>query len=129
MTFVSICLFKKLFENHSKSTFPSSSNFSRMTSTFSEQTCLNSITTCDFSKISLLEAYNVQHKFDMIYISETYRDSVFPNDDPRLMWFRYTDHLVKHRTSLMNFYLTLSNFSPILSLTSLRYYKFIFNGR
>ena len=33
----------------------------------------------NFSKISLLEAYNVQNKFD-ICISETYLDSSFPND-------------------------------------------------
>ena len=45
---------------------------------------LNRITAYNFSKISLLEAYNVQHKFDMIWISETYLDSSFPNDDPRL---------------------------------------------
>ena len=45
---------------------------------------LNSVTAHNFSIISLLEAYNVQHKFDMICISETYLDSSFPNDDPIL---------------------------------------------
>ena len=50
---------------------------------------LNSITAHTFSKISLLKAYyhyylSIQHKFDMMYISETYLDSRFPNDDPRL---------------------------------------------
>ena len=35
----------------------------------------------NFSKISLLEAYNVQNKF-AICISETYLDSSFPNDHP-----------------------------------------------
>ena len=30
--------FKKFLENHSKSTFPTSSNFPRLTSTFSEHT-------------------------------------------------------------------------------------------
>ena len=44
---------------------------------------LNCITVHNFSKISLLEAYYVQHKFDMICISETYLDSNFPNDDPK----------------------------------------------
>ena len=32
------------------------------------------------------------------------------------MWFLYTDHLVKLRTSLMTFYLTLSKFSLIFFL-------------
>ena len=45
---------------------------------------LNSVTAQNVSIISLLEAYNAQHKFDMICISETYLDSSFPNDDPRL---------------------------------------------
>ena len=50
---------------------------------------LNSITAHTFSEISLLKAYyhyylSIQHKFDMMYISETYLDSRFPNDDPRL---------------------------------------------
>ena len=35
---------------------------------------LNSITAPNFSKILLLGAYNVQHKFDMICISEAYLD-------------------------------------------------------
>ena len=39
---------------------------------------LNSITAHNFSKILLIEAYNVQHKFGMICISETYLDSSFP---------------------------------------------------
>ena len=132
---------------------------------------LNSITAHNFSKISLHEAYNVQQKFDRICISETYLDSSFANNDPRIklpgynvvtadnpnnakrggvsVCFKeslavrsvtslclraclllevfiqhrgyvvfYIDHLVKLRTSLMNFYLTLSNFSLILSLST-----------
>ena len=39
---------------------------------------LNSITAHNFSKILLIEAYNVQHKFGMICISQTYLDSSFP---------------------------------------------------
>ena len=39
---------------------------------------LNSITT--------LEAYNAQHKFDMMCISETYLDLSFPDDHPDLIY-------------------------------------------
>ena len=42
------------------------------------------ITAHNFSKISLLEACNAQHKFDMMGISKKYLDSSFPDDDPRL---------------------------------------------
>lgn len=46
---------------------------------------LNSITANNLSKIYLiLEAYNVQHEFDMIYISKTYLYSSFLDDDSRL---------------------------------------------
>ena len=44
---------------------------------------IDSITAHNFVKISLLEACNAQHKFDMICISETYLDSSFPDDNPR----------------------------------------------
>ena len=37
-----------------------------------------------FSKLSLLEAYNVEHKFDMICLSETFLDSSIPSDNERL---------------------------------------------
>lgn len=134
---------------------------------------LNSFIAHNFSKISLLEAYNAQPKFDMMFINETYLDLHFPDDDPRLtlpgynlvrpgnsnntkrsgafayfkeslaalwvtspylnkclllevfvqiknvMWFHYKCYLVKPRTSLMIFCLTLSNFSLILSLATL----------
>ena len=43
--------------------------------------CGNSIVAHNFSKLSPLEAYNVQHKFDMICLSETFLDS---SDDERL---------------------------------------------
>ena len=38
----------------------------------------------DFSKLSLIEAYNTDHNFDLIYLSETYLDSSYANDDIRL---------------------------------------------
>ena len=45
---------------------------------------LNSIAAHNFSKLSLLEAYKVQHKFDMMCLSETFLDSSIPTDDERL---------------------------------------------
>ena len=45
---------------------------------------LNSIAAHDFSKLSLLEAYNVEHKFHMICLSETFLDSSIPSNDERL---------------------------------------------
>ena len=37
-----------------------------------------------FSKLSLIEAYNTHHNFDMILLSETYFDSSYSNNDTRL---------------------------------------------
>ena len=45
---------------------------------------LNSIAAHNFSKLSLLEAYNGHHMHDMISLSETYLVSPVPYDDPRL---------------------------------------------
>ena len=45
---------------------------------------LNSIAAHDFSNLSLLEAYNSHHMYDIICLSETYLDSSVPYDDPRL---------------------------------------------
>ena len=45
---------------------------------------LNRITTNNFIKISLLEAYNSIHNFDLICISETFLDSDYSNDDQKL---------------------------------------------
>ena len=42
-----------------------------------------------FSKLSLLEAYNVEHKFDMICLSETFLDSSIPSNDERLNMKEY----------------------------------------
>ena len=45
---------------------------------------LNSIATENFIKIPLLEAYITVNKFDIICLSETFLDSSFLDDDPRL---------------------------------------------
>lgn len=42
------------------------------------------VTAHSFFKILLLESYNSQHRFDKIGISETYLDSSFSDDNPRL---------------------------------------------
>ena len=51
---------------------------------------LSSISTHDYSKIFLLKAYIIFHKFDIICLSETYLDSTTPNDDDKLQIPRYT---------------------------------------
>ena len=45
---------------------------------------LNCIAAHNFSKLSLLEAYTVQHNFDMFCLSETFLDSSIPTNDERL---------------------------------------------
>ena len=42
---------------------------------------LHSFVAHNFSKASLLEAYNVQYKFDMICLSETFLDSSIPTNE------------------------------------------------
>ena len=58
---------------------------------------LNSISAHDYSKLLLLKAYIILHKFDIIYLSETYLDSTIPNDNDKLQIPVYTlirfDHL------------------------------------
>ena len=49
---------------------------------------LNSIVEHRFSKLSLLEGYNVQHKFDMICLSETFLDSSIPTNDEKIKYER-----------------------------------------
>ena len=51
---------------------------------------LNSLPAHDFSKLSLIEAYNTHHNLDMIYLSETYFDSSYADDDTRLHWKDFT---------------------------------------
>ena len=45
---------------------------------------LNSIPANNFCKISLIEAYNSQHKFDIICLSETFLNSSYRSDDSDL---------------------------------------------
>ena len=45
---------------------------------------LNGITVNNFVKISLLEAYNAVHDFDIICLSETFLNSEYQLDEPRL---------------------------------------------
>ena len=45
---------------------------------------LNSIAAHNFSKLSLLEACNVQHKFDVIGLPETFLDSSISTNDEKL---------------------------------------------
>ena len=42
---------------------------------------VNSISAHNFVKVSLLEAYNAIHKFDIICFSETFPNSSLQNDD------------------------------------------------
>ena len=46
---------------------------------------LNSVSAHDFVKVSLLEAYNAIHKFDIICLSETFLNSSLQNDDHSLV--------------------------------------------
>ena len=50
---------------------------------------LNSISAHDYSKLFLLKAYILIHKFDIICLSETYLDSTVPLDDDNLVISRY----------------------------------------
>ena len=50
---------------------------------------LNSISAHDFVKVSLLEAYNAVHKFDIICLSETFLNSFLQNDDHGLLFNGY----------------------------------------
>ena len=45
---------------------------------------VNGIAANNFIKVSLLEAYNTIHNFDLICISETFLNSDYSNDDQRL---------------------------------------------
>ena len=46
---------------------------------------LNRISVHDYSKLFLLKAYISVHKFDIVYLSETYLDSTVPLDDDNLV--------------------------------------------
>ena len=51
---------------------------------------LNSISTHDSSKLFLLKAYIILHKFGIICLSETTLDSIIPNDEDKLQIPGYT---------------------------------------
>ena len=51
---------------------------------------LNSISAHDYSKLFLLKACIILHKFDISCLSETYLDSTTPNDDDKLQIPGYT---------------------------------------
>ena len=51
---------------------------------------LNSISAYDYSKLFLLTSYNCLHKFNIIYLSETYLDSNTPLNDDNLEISGYT---------------------------------------
>ena len=51
---------------------------------------LNSISADNYAKVFLLKAYIAIHKFDIIFISETYLDSSTPSVDSNLENCRYT---------------------------------------
>ena len=57
---------------------------------------LNSIPTDNFVKIPILEAYATTHNFDLICLTETFLDSSYPNDDPRLQLTGYSILRVDH---------------------------------
>ena len=50
---------------------------------------LNSIDAHNFIKISLLQAYNAIHRFDIICLSETYLDNFYHSDDDQLTFPGY----------------------------------------
>ena len=50
---------------------------------------LNSIAAHNFIKISLLQAYNAIHRFDIICLSETYLDNFYHSDDDQLIFPGY----------------------------------------
>ena len=50
---------------------------------------LNSLTAHDFSKVSLLQVYNIIHKYDIICLSETYLFSSILLDDNAVLFHGY----------------------------------------
>ena len=51
---------------------------------------VNSLSVHNFSKISLIKAFNAIHHFDIIFISETFLDSSFSSDLRELTIENYT---------------------------------------
>ena len=70
---------------------------------------LNSIAANDFSKLSLLKAYNTHHMYDIIRLYKIYfLDSSVPYDDPRLNLCGYklvrADNLRNNKTGGVGIY-------------------------
>ena len=61
---------------------------------------LNSIAVHNFSKISLLSAYNSLHKFELTCLSETYLDSSIFRQDPNLEMQRYLSIRADHPSNV-----------------------------
>ena len=63
---------------------------------------LNCLATNNYIKLSLLEAFNTVHDFDIICLGETFLNSENSNDDPRLKLQGYamvmSDHPQKFET-------------------------------
>ena len=88
---------------------------------------LNSLVAHNFEKISLLQAFNSLHKFDLICISESYLDSTFSDNDPSLALNGYklvrSDHpnnikrggvCIYYKQSLSIQFLNITNLSECL---------------
>ena len=65
---------------------------------------LTYLATDNFVKIPLLEAYANTHNFDVVCLSETFLDSSYSNDDPRLQLSGYSlvraDHTKRGRVCI-----------------------------
>ena len=85
---------------------------------------LNSISAHDFIKILLLEAYNAIHKFDIIYLSETFLNSSLQNYDDNLVLNGYklikADNPSDFKRRGVCIYLKESLLIKVLNLTNLR---------
>ena len=84
---------------------------------------LNSIATHNFSKISLLKAYNEIHTYDIMYLSETYlnHETLFDDDNLRIV---RVDHPSNQRQD--GVYIYLKDSLP-KKVNNLSYMKEFFN--
>ena len=57
---------------------------------------LNIIPTDNFVKVPLIEAYALTHNLDIICLSETFLDSSYSNDDPKIQISGYSLLLADH---------------------------------
>ena len=60
---------------------------------------LNSISAQNYTKVSLLTAYNLIHNFDIICVSETFINSETAANDPNLETPGYNMHRADHRSN------------------------------